>query len=51
MTLGHLPTFRGQTAIVKVRPDPDESFGVIFSAIALLGAPQCAVQIMVADLS
>ena len=43
MTLGQFMIFRGQIAYGKVRPDPDESFGVIFSALALLGGPQCAV--------
>ena len=47
MVLGHLPTIRGQTAIGKVSPDLDESFGVISSAVGLLGGPQCAVEISV----
>ena len=47
MTLGTFPIFRGQIAAGKVRPDPDEAFGVIFSTVALLGEPRYAVQISV----
>ena len=47
LTLGPFPMCRVEIAFGKVRPDPDESFGVIFSAVALLGGPQCAVQISV----
>ena len=47
MTLGPNPIFRGQIVYGQVRPDPDESFGVIFSPVALLGGPQCAVQISI----
>ena len=45
MTLAQFPG--GQIAFGKVRPDIDKSFGVIFSAVALLGGPQCVVQISV----
>ena len=38
MTLGQLPTFRGQNTVLEVTPDLDESFGVIYSAVALLGS-------------
>ena len=31
VALGHLPTLRGQTMVGKVRPGPDESFGVGFN--------------------
>ena len=45
MTLGHHMTLRGQMSVGKVRLDAGESIGAIFSALALLGGPQSAVQI------
>ena len=47
MTLGQFAIFRGKISYGNVRPDPDESFGVIFSVVALLGEPKCAVQVSI----
>ena len=47
MTLGQFPIFRDQIEYGEVSPGPDDSFGVIFSAVALVGEPQCAVHISV----